>query len=265
MKFNVLLISLFIIFVGCETNETSRTAINEPIPFEFTEDLLEPTEGTDIGNGGDLMQCYRNLPKFPFDYDNGWYLLDYAEMDNAKVVFLSSISLSEQIKKVHELLQQAAPELVDSFEQYIRTVPFLDSIDITENVGATKRIWTGVDQNEVLNDEDPAFIPNNCKNPKDKNILFHQVVVRNKFSDSNGNITKITYSYDPALLAKLENKPLQLSMLIVHEWLWDYFDADQSKRLRIANRILHSDLKMPIAFVRRALKLDSVVVGTAKN
>ncbi len=248
--------TVIFVFSACSDRAFQKSEITEKIDF-ITEDMIEPTEGTDVGNGGDLIQCQRNPPKFLFGFGEGWYTLDYAEFDKTKVLYNMHQSVKAHLMGVRSVLAHSAPELLESFDTFLQSVPFIEDFQASEvKVNGIVRSWIANEQNEKVNDEDPGFIPSNCRIPGERTIQFHQVVVRKEKVNSESKLSSTTYYYDPLLIEKLKNKELQISMLVVHEWLWDLFEAHQSKRLRIANRLLHSQIKVPTQILRKALQLD---------
>lgn len=246
---------ILLLNTGCEDPLVNGLGANEALE---TDEILTPTEGTDVGNGGDLIQCHPAPPRFFSAFADGWYILDYAELDQTKSVFSKlDLSLEEYLSMVRRTLMRAAPELLNSFDDYLKSVPFSPSFSpSTQDSSNVERMWVSQNKNEEINDEDPTYIPRNCRLDGGKAIKFHQVVVRKESFSSAEQKLKVIYYYDPTLVDKLKSKNLQASMLIVHEWLWDYFDDDQSKRLRIANRLLHNQSAVSIQLLRKALLLD---------
>ncbi|MGE0633943.1 MAG: hypothetical protein AB7O96_16130 [Pseudobdellovibrionaceae bacterium] len=69
------------------------------------------------------------------------------------------------------------------------------------------------------------------------------------------------YEYDPRFVngyLKDEN-PTQASVLLIHEWLWDFYEDDRfgAPKIRDANAFLHSadaEMATPKEFQNRAFK-----------
>lgn len=227
-----------------------------------------PLNSTDIGNGGDLIECQKQMPQFPYEDEYGWYVLDYAENRGPKYLYFEEKTLEEYIEHFKKLLEFAAPELMVSFESYLAGIPFMDLREEEQHqeLGEILRLWVPTEKNEEINDEDPSFIPFNCRMSGTKLIKLHQVVVRQEFTDADGVLGRIDYYYDQALLDKIGDKPLQLSMLIIHEWLWDMYQADNSRGLREANRMFHSprSVGLPAAAIRKLLNLTHEEGGNPK-
>lgn len=245
---------VFLIITACKNQELTE--------MKLSDELLEPlqTESTDVGNGGDLIRCFQSSPKFMHLHaKDGWYTLDYSELDKINADFFEFSGLDPLIV-VRDRLNDFAPELVGSFESFLASIEFA-SVSL-ENLPAEpafiKREWIAVESNEDVADESQFVVPTNCIDPKTRNVILHQVVVRKEVFNPDGELVSVRYYYDPILFDKLQKNPFQISMLLVHEWLWDLFSDNQSKRLRIANRLLHAKKVYPKDFMRKALLLKSV-------
>lgn len=77
------------------------------------------------------------------------------------------------------------------------------------------------------------LLPPNCKTRKQAAYFFG--ALQGKVSAS--------YSYDLPFLKQVEAQPdggLQVSFLLVHEWLWNYFPPQKFDHLAMFNRFLHT-------------------------
>ncbi|MGE0634723.1 MAG: hypothetical protein AB7O96_20085 [Pseudobdellovibrionaceae bacterium] len=77
------------------------------------------------------------------------------------------------------------------------------------------------------------LLPSNCK---EKHQAFY-------YFPPEKNFTQIYYKYDPDLIPKVRQQPggdLQVSYLLIHEWLWNHFDSTDILYSARFNRLLHS-------------------------
>ncbi|HEY8269762.1 MAG TPA: hypothetical protein VIG33_02660, partial [Pseudobdellovibrionaceae bacterium] len=135
---------------------------------------------------------------------------------------------SERILKI---LQDKAPTLAPYFK---------DFRDLVFNTDYSKtKVWESTPFGLVeLDDQNiTSLIPENCK--KEGKTQLIQAVIREFQSFSGADIGHIIYKFDPKIVDSLDKKsPLQLSFLMVHEWLWDLSqNVDRNRRI---NRFLHS-------------------------
>ncbi|MEM7646290.1 MAG: hypothetical protein AAF203_05230 [Pseudomonadota bacterium] len=196
---------------------------------------------SDIGNGGDLIQCHPLGTLFPYPLNEGWYLLDYAEKRNVRESYLEKETLSEYLEHLGKLIGKADSSLFQSWESFLIEVPFISFESSREHTRNMGRRWVATRRNIIIQDEDVQFLPRNCYRFSGLNkFIFHQLVVRKETTHPLSGEVSIKYSYDDRLLSYIQDRPIQLSMLLLHEWLWDFYPAEEARVLREANRILHS-------------------------
>ena len=90
-----------------------------------------------------------------------------------------------------------------------------------------------------LNDQKiVTLIPTNCR--QNGKVQIVQAVIRQESKFTGRPPGDLVYRFVPAVLDELESKaPMQLSFLLVHEWLWDVSkNVDRNRRI---NRFLHSE------------------------
>ncbi|MBL7715283.1 MAG: hypothetical protein JNL01_07410 [Bdellovibrionales bacterium] len=208
-----------------------------------------------VGNGGDGIVCTAS----PDNDLNGTYALDYvltrtaAQGDDGLAVVKSWQDSSQRILKI---LQTKVPGLVSSFQEFTRLV-FNTDYSLT-------RVWEAAPFGLTdLNDQKIAsLIPPNCMVPAPKGapagtpakIQVIQAIIRLYQSFSGSKPGYLVYRYFPQVIADLDRQaPVQLSFLMVHEWLWDL--STNVERNRRINRFLHSrDIEtMTAAQVQTAL------------
>lgn len=214
--------------------------------------------GVLIGNGGDSLYCIKveGSAKFPQD---GFYVLDYVVRfpeDGAGIVPVAGLNAS--LDRIENLIRAKAPEALSSFLSFRATVspvPFLQTSD---------RKWTPVDKGlENIRDEYAKRFPRNCsfKHPGKNEVygVYQQTVVR-KRSDSR----KVVYKYDRQIMNDYLSRAdaMQASIILVHEWLWDYYEGATrgAAKIRGANLFLHSKLAedaSPAEFAKAVLHSES--------
>lgn len=190
-----------------------------------------PRLGGTVGNGGDGLEC-RPSP----DNDlNGFYSLDYiltraaAHGADGAAPVDSWKSSSERILR---LLRIKVPTLASSFEDFKKLV-FNTSYQYTRIWEPTPFGLKSLDDERIV-----SQLPANCLDANGHALIL-QTVVRQYESFSGTKPGVYIYKYDPELVAKLDRQsPLQLSHLMVHEWLWDLsLNVDRNRRV---NKFFHS-------------------------
>ena len=202
---------------------------------------------TEIGNGGDLVQCHPDGWLFAYPFYNGWYMLDYAEFIADPGTYYRKETFIEVLQGIRQKLESHSLQLLKHFDQFVAQIPFLMVVTPADfDTGSISRQWLKVRRNTVIHDEGEIHISPSCRlGDNEQKIRRHQIVVREPKYSIEGKLVEVVYKYDERLLTRLYNKPLQLSMLIVHEWLWDYFYREESGKLRATNRVLHQENRFP--------------------
>jgi hypothetical protein len=80
---------------------------------------------------------------------------------------------------------------------------------------------------------------------------------------------RIAYDFEETIMQEFfENNPTQASYMLVHEWLWDFYESqpDGSPRIRSANGFLHSrasefSVNRGAEFKRRVFDADPHDIG----
>ena len=173
-----------------------------------------------VGNGGDAIFCQASTENAL----SGYYSLDF-------VINGSWNSMDESYESKHadliRLLNKTYPVLGKSLDDFFAHLLKQD----LDQPRTWKPFQTGLIQ---LNDQNLiSLVPENCRS-KDNATNIYQAIVR----EQRPNQT--VYNYDVELLNELKKQPLQLSYLLLHEWLWDF--TDNVSIIRDANEILHTRL-----------------------
>jgi hypothetical protein len=173
-------------------------------------------------------------------------------------------SLRESVNRIRQLLVRSSPQVLASFDDFFASVN-LDANTWTKEGyfrNSPTRKWIGSSALPHLSDVIPNFIPKNCLIDFDyqrglQSGLWKQIVIRH----SDQKICR--YIYDRRLIAELFRDPNQSSMLLIHEWLRDFYrDPGSSFKIRNANAFLHSkeaEAVSPETFNKRVFR------GSIKN
>lgn len=187
-------------------------------------------KGGYVGNGGDAVQC----AKAATNRFEGYYALDYlatlptlAGDDGLRKV----ATWAESRARLTSLLRAKSPALAASFESFAALV---------YNASHQKdRVWEASPFGLVPLDDQrlTSLIPDNCKTAGQPKVI--QAIIRLYEPFAGTAPGHFVYKFDPLLLQDLDRQaPLQLSFLLVHEWLWDLSaNIDRNRRV---NRFLHS-------------------------
>lgn len=182
-------------------------------------------DGGLVGNGGDTVEC-DNVNNGPF---TGYVSLDYAltfrhATNNADIVYVRS--WEESRTRLTAILRKH-PDLAYGFADFTKHL-------FNAEYGQP-RLWKEAAHGLInLNDEKIIRqLPGNCRQQTNGQVNLIQTVIRTKRPDL------VVYEYDPKIVEELKKwRSIQLSFLLVHEWLWDY--TQDVAILRDVNRYLHS-------------------------
>jgi hypothetical protein len=185
--------------------------------------------GFEIGNGGDAVFC---KPGGPFPA--GVYALDYiASSAAARPDDLARVdSLAASTLRIETLLREKVPSLASDFAIFSKN--FLNTTDY-----ALPQVWEPVafalvDLNDALG---VGTLPPNCGEGDGQKL--RQAVIRTRKTTSSSVAGQRIFKFVPSVIRDLEStSPVQLSFLLVHEWLWDYSHGVENNR-RVA-AFLHS-------------------------
>jgi hypothetical protein len=192
------------------------------------------TGGSTVGNGGDFVQCLDSQNEPKYIYKSLDYLLTLD--DNGDSDLIESKSLNGTLTEVQKVIDRNFPELTFSFREFLRT---LWNSDVQES-----RIWEPAAFGVLpIGDEEIGsghLIPLSCRQKSGEtysvNLVQAIVRLRERF---NPDQPKRVYAYMSDLIKSVQKSdPVQVSFLLVHEWLWDY--SKNVERNRRINRLLHS-------------------------
>ena len=185
--------------------------------------------GFTVNNGGDAVVCQ---PAPMLNQLNGFYSLDFMALFRADMPPVQVRSVAESLHRIEKLLHEKLPELAPSFSEFVGTL-------FNETQYFQPRIWEKAAYGLVdLKDENfVSIVPSNCL--QDGHLMIVQAVIRQDPSALGLPKNKVLYRYVPEVIKNLiKTNPLQLSFLLVHEWLWDF--SDNVERNRRINYLLHS-------------------------
>ncbi len=178
-------------------------------------------------NGGDAVFCKAT----PGAQMQGLYSLDYLVTYDSSVQFFNARTVEDSHRRIWMLLNKNLPELQASFKVFSKNF-------LNKDPHFTY-IWEEASFGLVdIRDEDlVSLLPENCRGASGQAQII-QAVVRQP-SRFTGMPNKTVFGYQPKVLKEMhERAPLQLSFLLVHEWLWEFSQNVQVNRR--VNKFLHS-------------------------
>ena len=191
------------------------------------------------GNGGDVVLCDGTYKFQSIDY-----VIGVAASSRFSVAPVENLASS--FHRIGRLLREKSPRLGRSFSRF--------SYEFDSTAGGTRRyVWSATDEPDLgARDKIKEFLllPVTCKGSTTTPAI-RQVVHRTRQG------REVNFEYEHDMLFSLE--PLQLSFVLVHEWLWDFtLTTEQNRRLNV---LLHSrdfDTLSPAAFeaILAALGVD---------
>jgi hypothetical protein len=184
--------------------------------------------GTDVGNGGDVVDCIPAASSRFRGLHATDYLLTLGPGDEPLTADVSAGSLDQSLRRIQAQLDRLYPEMGLLFGEY--TAELGNFTDWTR-----ERIWTPAAHGliDVQDERIVRRLPANCTGGSDPGVVhLIQAVIRQVRPRT------VQYQVDFEILRRLELAPLQYSYLIVHEWLRDL--TDDPETIRWANRLLHS-------------------------
>jgi hypothetical protein len=199
-----------------------------------------------VGNGGHSVFC-KSDPQNRF---HGFYDKDYLFSFSADSGFSDDdlrpvTSWESSLREIGAVMSRFLPELTPSFENF-RSYAFhkpdgkVIQGQVRWWVGVEEELQTVFSKTEFYPD---VFPPDNClivgpdfQGPGEIRVPFlYQAIVRTVLLDTKD--AKLTlYRYAPKILEQLDQ--MNISFLLVHEWLWDL--AQSPEVVRKVNRFLHS-------------------------
>jgi hypothetical protein len=215
--------------------------------------------GGTVENGGNSVFCAKHdmgedgvgiqPPGLPVNSYGSYYVLDYARAikkgwkpsDFAKVA-----SWIEAHERVERILRDVSPRLQSTFEDFVDSTKQLE-FPLEGAPKSFRRKWVEIDSSSYeIVDVKRGYAPPSCiitviQESIDPNlkgsILTFRGYLRTVTRKQMGNT--VEYSYLRGMLKHWEQEsPLQYSMLLIHEWLWDH-----TKKLEVnqsVNAFLHS-------------------------
>jgi hypothetical protein len=187
--------------------------------------------GQEVGNPGDAVSC-KSSSENSLD---GIYSLDFLMTQGSSGHPIETGSWESSLYRIRQALYTKVPELLKSFDDFY--------VSILSEDPSLPMFWEKAPlpyQLINLKDPDPAAtvqLPKNCRN-ENGDLQIIQAVIREhrEFSGS----PKTVFKYASTIIDTMKTeKPLQLSYLLVHEWLWSLSDnIDRNRRL---THFLHTE------------------------
>lgn len=180
--------------------------------------VSDAKEGNGVGNGGGFAICS----------DQKAYSYDYVVTKNYQAPWADSVTpdLQSSLENIASSLKRLQDPLADDFELFVVSL-------FNQSVGA-KYQWLPRNGLPLLWEPDlDRYLPQQCRNRRQAVYFFAAIP----------GVPHVSYTFDPALIQQVlaqENGAHQVSYLVVHEWLWNFFPREQYIKLAIFNRLLHS-------------------------
>lgn len=181
--------------------------------------------GVLIGNGGNIIRC---------SGDSHFQSLDFIisrNMFGNKVKIIPAASLNQSLKRIESLLNEKLPQLVDSFRDFTNSIKNKNKSPLYSWQIPPYGIGSIIDE--------ISPIPFRCRNSLG-GVEIYQTIIRYDYKYDDATKNKVVFKYDPDALKLIENNYIQMSFLMVHEWLWGY--TSDIKVNRKLNYYLHSTL-----------------------
>jgi len=200
--------------------------------------------GTKDGGGGDAILC-RNGKLYSWDF-----IQTQTEPHGIAQDLYKNSSAKQILGLVEERLQRLNPFLAESLSSFSESRENSHGLKLRDG---PYRTWVkGIHSLRDIPDETTKRIPRACAGTDDKILIkkrIYQAVIRTeKLLDerenrpilATGDGVLVTYDYDQRLLARLEsNGAIQLSFLLLHEWLRDF--TEDEELIAQAVKFLHGE------------------------
>jgi len=216
--------------------------------------LLMPVMGwcSEVGNGGDVVYCEKSEVNPFFGHMSLDYLATFQRGNNNEdVIDVDSWEISRH--RILSVLDKKHPGLAKSFRLFL-------SFRGNSNDYSLIRVWeeSGFGLTDLKDESLVNRLPENCLNVENGEPKVIQAVIRQaaKYDEF------IVYKFDPRILDHLSS-PLQLSFLLVHEWLWDTTKDVES--IRRFNRILHSEAAETMSKEKFEIVVSRLNLGVRPN
>ena len=185
-----------------------------------------------VGNDGGLaVRCSGEMEMKSYDYMIGRMLY-------GKKLRVPRLPLDQSLKRISRLLGQKAPQLHDSFQEFV---------ELLGNTDYSKRyVWKKSYYELTQTNRDHFSLPSTCRSSYGA-VEISQAIVRK--AKSSG---QVVFEYDDDVVLMIGRTSLQMSFLIVHEWLWS-LTRNPETNIRI-NYFLHSILVEQMSSQEVALK-----------
>lgn len=212
--------------------------------FSFSTNAVA---GHEVNNGGQVLICHSSYTTLSLDY----VIAKKSLVFTTKLVPASSAAAS--LLRISELIKHKLPELSNSFAEFVAHVKN-DSDPKAPYywVKATSRL-------EEINDQNVDYIPAAC--PGGERAELRQAIRRSR-NEANLQKNQTVFHFDDNVMTSISR--MQLSFLLVHEWLWDI--SSNVVQNRNINYFLHSELFDQVSGAEAVNKMRSYGVNLdAKN
>lgn len=188
--------------------------------------------------GGDVVNCKSDPQVSRYQ---GLYTLDYLltrqddfneNKDEQFRIISRNVMAQDLALSIAKKLDEVSPAAAKSLRSFLAFVENENWKNTNEDSTEIFRVWVSAPRLAEYQDEDfITDVPQNCYRQNGKRDIS-QIILR---EDVNSTII---YHYNRLLFNELKATPLQMSYLLIHEWLRDY--TVHSSIIQNVNRYLHS-------------------------
>ncbi|MEK6772893.1 MAG: hypothetical protein AABY64_03040 [Bdellovibrionota bacterium] len=181
--------------------------------------LFAQATGQEVGNGGKFVLCS----------DRQYYFYDYVvTVNNQFGAIQSQLNFKQSVQQIIRNLQRLNDPLAIELQEFMSI--------LYQQIPGKKYQWFAQTNLPYLwNPGGDQMLPAQCNKVKKQAALF---------TAPYADIAYISYMYDFRLIAQVQSQKfgdIQVSMLWVHEWLWNHFSIKNFLKLAYFNRLLHSE------------------------
>lgn len=175
--------------------------------------------GQEVGNGGGFAMCA----------DKNFYSYDFLITQKAPFGALrSGMTSNQHLAHIRNQLLRLQDPLLSSYNEFMSS--------LFSQLPGKKFQWFQRNNLPLLWEPDlDVTLPMHCRKVRKQAATYFK---------SYPDTRRVDYAYDQNLLKQVEAQPnggLQVSFLLIHEWLWNFFPRQRFDRLAMLNRLLHSE------------------------
>jgi hypothetical protein len=183
-----------------------------------------------VGNGGGFALCRSENNIQYFSYDLLLNIKNEPTTQELTKTYNTDLTWQESLNWISDRLEKLDKPMADNFKNFVSSI-------YTSQAKSQYHWIEAQDLPLMWEPELEDLLPNSCKTRKQA-IYYFEPDEKNPYS---------TYNYDAQFITRVLSQPqgqLQISFLMVHEWLWSYYSRAKYLDLARMNRLLHSKNNM---------------------